>query len=166
MCKKRNCRIRLLANARLNPDGTVSLYVVPALVRENDPFYNINAEMNAIEIEGKYSGTHLLSGKGAGSYPTASALVSDLQAASEGFRYKYSKYRRAVSKKLGDEKLLSVYLRYADPKQFNSDDFESVQSKLINIEGLIVEGKIKLATLLSNPKFKGKQIFVMQIPFT
>ncbi len=162
--KERNCRIRLLANAEHNPDGCVSLYVIPSLVKANDPLYNINAELNAIEIEGKYSGKHLFSGKGAGAYPTASALVSDLQAASEGFKYKYSKYHKATGKVLDDQKVLSVYVRYSVPAQFNSTDFESLQSGFATDDGFVVEGKIKLSTLLSNSCFKEDQIFVMEIP--
>lgn len=162
---ERNCRIRLLANAKLNTDGSLSLYVIPSLVQESYSLFNINAELNAIEIEGKYSGNHLFSGKGAGSYPTASALVSDLQAASEGFKYKYSKYHKTSVQYPDAQKVLSVYIRYSDPAQFRSDDFESIQSKSSSNEGLIVEGNIKLSSLLYDSKFKESSNFIMELPF-
>jgi homoserine dehydrogenase len=163
--REKNCRIRLLANAETNQDGGVSIFVLPSLVQESDSFFSINAELNAIQIEGKYSGNHLFSGKGAGSYPTASALISDLHACSDGFKYKYSKYRKDGAKHIDDQKVISAYFRFSDSGQFDIADFESIQSKKTCKEGLIVEGKIKLASLLSNSKFKDEEIFIMQLPF-
>lgn len=162
--EERNCRIRLVANGTVHEDGNVSLYVLPALVSVDDPFYNVNAEINAIEIQGRYSGNHLFSGKGAGSFPTASALVSDLQAASGGFRYKYAKYYNSKEKNLDNHKVLSVFVRYNDPENFEKSDFESIHSKSARNGNLIVEAKILLQSLLSNPIFKKRGVFIMEVP--
>jgi homoserine dehydrogenase len=42
------------------------------------PIANVRNEMNAVYIDTNYSGPLVFSGKGAGSLPTASAVVSDL----------------------------------------------------------------------------------------
>jgi len=52
--------------------------VRPELVALNHLFANTRDEFNALEIQTAHAGPQVLYGKGAGSLPTASAVVSDL----------------------------------------------------------------------------------------
>ncbi|MBC8259586.1 MAG: homoserine dehydrogenase [SAR324 cluster bacterium] len=70
-------RIKLIANIRLSEDG-ILVYVLPLMIEKNEMLAKISGSTNAVTISGKYSEDITLIGKGAGSLPTASAIVSDL----------------------------------------------------------------------------------------
>ncbi|HRP68174.1 MAG TPA: homoserine dehydrogenase [Turneriella sp.] len=70
-------RIRLVADYTYD-NGQHYMHVTPALVDERNVLYDIEYENNAILFHGEYSGEHLFMGKGAGKYPTAFSVYSDL----------------------------------------------------------------------------------------
>ncbi|HEU0199173.1 MAG TPA: homoserine dehydrogenase [Burkholderiaceae bacterium] len=70
-------RIKLLGITRRRPNG-VELRVHPTLVPMQRLLASVEGAMNAILIKGDAVGTTLLYGPGAGSDPTASAVVADL----------------------------------------------------------------------------------------
>ena len=70
-------RIKLLAIARL-VDGQVEARVHPALVHQGSMLASVDGSFNAVQIEGDLIGRALFYGRGAGSEPTASAVVADL----------------------------------------------------------------------------------------
>ncbi|MCC6202394.1 MAG: homoserine dehydrogenase [Gammaproteobacteria bacterium] len=69
--------IKLLGIARRTPDG-IELRVHPTLIPEQRLIANVNGVMNAVLVRGDAAGPMLLYGAGAGSEPTASAVVADL----------------------------------------------------------------------------------------
>ena len=52
--------------------------VSPMLVSKDFPLSGVNDVFNAIVVEGNYLGTSMFYGKGAGKFPTASAVVADV----------------------------------------------------------------------------------------
>jgi homoserine dehydrogenase len=70
-------RVKLLAIARL-VDGQVEARVHPSLVHRGSMLASVDGSFNAVEIEGDLIGSALFYGRGAGSEPTASAVVADL----------------------------------------------------------------------------------------
>jgi homoserine dehydrogenase len=70
-------RIKHLGIARRTSDG-VEMRVHPTLIPETQLLANVNGVMNAVQIHGDAVGSTLLYGPGAGSLPTASAIVADL----------------------------------------------------------------------------------------
>jgi len=69
--------IKLLAVAELVPEG-LELHVSPTLVRKGTPLAEVRGAYNAIRVIGDAVGRVFFQGLGAGSKPTASAVVSDL----------------------------------------------------------------------------------------
>ena len=69
--------IKLIANLRLSDQG-VQVYVLPLMIKKDDILAKISGSTNAVTFSGKYTEDITLIGKGAGSLPTASAIVSDL----------------------------------------------------------------------------------------
>ncbi|MGA2061790.1 MAG: homoserine dehydrogenase [Thermoguttaceae bacterium] len=69
--------IKLLAVAELVPEG-LELHVSPTLVRKGTPLAEVRGAYNAIRVMGDAVGRVFFQGLGAGSKPTASAVVSDL----------------------------------------------------------------------------------------
>ena len=76
-CSK-HCKIKLVARAQKIGDGTIAAFVLPHLVMPDDELYHVNNELNALEIESGFAGRQIFKGNGAGAYPTASAVLSDV----------------------------------------------------------------------------------------
>jgi len=70
-------RIKLLGITKKNPNG-IELRVHPTLVPTKRLLANVEGAMNAVQVHGDAVGTTLYYGKGAGSEPTASAVIADL----------------------------------------------------------------------------------------
>jgi homoserine dehydrogenase len=70
-------RIKLLGITKKNPNG-IELRVHPTLVPAKRLLANVEGAMNAVQVHGDAVGTTLYYGKGAGSEPTASAVIADL----------------------------------------------------------------------------------------
>ena len=70
-------RIKLLAIARL-VGGQVEARVHPALVHRGSMLASVDGSFNAVQVDGDLIGSALFYGRGAGSEPTASAVIADL----------------------------------------------------------------------------------------
>jgi homoserine dehydrogenase len=70
-------RIKLLGITKRTPSG-IELRVHPSLVPAKRLLANVEGAMNAVMVQGDAVGTTLYYGKGAGSEPTASAVIADL----------------------------------------------------------------------------------------
>ncbi|EMM97538.1 homoserine dehydrogenase [Leptospira interrogans] len=70
-------RIKLLGLVR-KLSHKIEARVQPVMIPIKHPFANIMNEMNAVYYQTAYAGTGMFVGKGAGSLPTASSVVSDI----------------------------------------------------------------------------------------
>ncbi|RJG06317.1 homoserine dehydrogenase [Noviherbaspirillum cavernae] len=70
-------RIKLLGIAKRTPKG-IELRVHPTLIPAKRLIANVEGAMNAVLVQGDAVGATLYYGKGAGSEPTASAVIADL----------------------------------------------------------------------------------------
>jgi homoserine dehydrogenase len=70
-------RIKLLGIAKQTVDG-IELRIHPCLVPAKSIIANVEGAMNAVMVQADAVGTTLYYGKGAGSEPTASAVIADL----------------------------------------------------------------------------------------
>lgn len=75
--KALNKKIKLLATSRL-ADGKIYGEVAPCMIDSSNPLYAVDGVMNAILVKGNMLGNVMFYGAGAGSLPTASAVVSDI----------------------------------------------------------------------------------------
>ena len=73
-------KIKLIATATIDEQDRADVRVHPMLVSKNASLAHINYVTNAIEITGNPVGTVVLSGAGAGEFPTASSVVGDILA--------------------------------------------------------------------------------------
>jgi homoserine dehydrogenase len=71
-------KIKLVAVAKREESGEIDIHVNPALIKNSHKLAAIQNEMNAVYLEPELAGGQILSGKGAGSEPTASAVISDI----------------------------------------------------------------------------------------
>ncbi len=69
--------VKLLAIAE-SVDGAVGVRVHPAMVPASHPLASVRDSYNAVFVEGEAVGNLMFYGRGAGGYPTASAVLGDL----------------------------------------------------------------------------------------
>jgi homoserine dehydrogenase len=75
--KEMGYAIKLLGISKF-VDDEIDIRVHPAMIHRSHPLASVFNENNAITIHGDMTGSVTLHGKGAGSHPTASAVVSDI----------------------------------------------------------------------------------------
>ncbi len=75
--KKMGRVIKLLATSRQAGD-TYAVMVAPFLLPKEHPLYSVNGVFNAVFVRGNMLGDAMFYGSGAGSLPTASAVVADV----------------------------------------------------------------------------------------
>lgn len=80
--KRKGKKIKFLAQAEKNGDK-IEVSVSPREIDNTHPLANVDGSMNAVYIDCDNAGEIMLQGAGAGSRPTASAVVSDIFAISE-----------------------------------------------------------------------------------
>ncbi len=72
------CELKLIAYFGNNGDGTASAFVAPHFVDKACMLSDVEGVFNAVLVEGDYLGQAVFYGRGAGSYPTASAVAGDV----------------------------------------------------------------------------------------
>lgn len=78
IAKQLNCKIKLLGKIMKTKELRVWLSVEPTFVPISHPLAHIDNEFNAVIINAEATKEIMLSGPGAGSLPTANAVVSDV----------------------------------------------------------------------------------------
>ena len=84
--KKLGYTMKLIGVASRTDDDKVEVSVQPTLLPETHPLASVNNEYNAVYVYGEAIGETMFYGPGAGSLPTATAVVSDLVAVVKNMR--------------------------------------------------------------------------------
>jgi len=93
--KEKGFMIRLLSSAKKIGDQIVAC-VAPTFVNADHFSYDINNEFNGVSIQALFSDAQVFTGKGAGSYPTASAVLSDISALLYDYQYEYKRNKESA----------------------------------------------------------------------
>ncbi|WP_439879803.1 homoserine dehydrogenase [Pontibacter sp. MBLB2868] len=145
LAQKLGARIRLVASARVTTEEQLEVQVLPTFVFPSDELYHVQDEYNGVQIQAKFAGDQFLKGKGAGSYPTGSAVWADVSAALNGYRYTYPKYKPAVA--TDPDTLLQVYIRMPSDLFLTNIKWNEVTSFGVNPEELQLIGFVKRRNL-------------------
>lgn len=78
-------KIKLIASATIDENGRADVRVHPMLVSKNSGLAHTNYVTNAVSLTGHPIGNIVLSGPGAGEFPTASSVVGDILAIATEF---------------------------------------------------------------------------------
>lgn len=81
------CVMKLLASAWQDKEGVWHAQVGPARVSKNDPLASVTETLNSVTITSDLSGAVNFTGRGAGPYPTAGAILADTLHAARHVRY-------------------------------------------------------------------------------
>lgn len=161
--KEHHYKVRQVAQVYKTGANKVSLWVTPQFVSAADPLYHVENEYNGITIEAEHSGTQFFSGKGAGSYPTGAAVLSDVHASLAGFKYSYEKYKEDKGLAISNATEIEVYVRAKSEKALNEIPLKDVNhSKGEHF----ATGKITLAQLIElKPLLSKDKVFIASLPF-
>ena len=70
--------VKLLGIAERDANGEIAVRVHPAMVPNNHPLASVRESFNAVFVEGGAVGSLMFYGRGAGGFPTASAVLGDV----------------------------------------------------------------------------------------
>jgi homoserine dehydrogenase len=143
-------KIKLTPIIQRLENDKVGVLVAPRFVKETNQLFNVENEFNGVIVEGKFSGEQFLQGKGAGSYPTGAAVLSDISALSHGYKYEYKKHVQKHASGFTNDVLINVYFRYNSIIDLDKIEFEEISEKYNGSDYNYVVGKINLQTLLTN----------------
>eukprot|EP00622_Pseudochattonella_farcimen_P001638 FR736382.1.p1 GENE.FR736382.1~~FR736382.1.p1 ORF type:complete len:218 (+),score=11.93 FR736382.1:1-654(+) len=82
--KMMGATIKLLGTAKMNPAGALSVYVSPVVLPQTHPAASASGATNLVSIESANLGVTTYVGPGAGRYPTANSVVSDILRVAQG----------------------------------------------------------------------------------
>lgn len=127
VAKEKNYDIKLIAQAKKLKNGQVAAFVLPQFVKLNEPLAFVKNEYNGVVIESGFADKQFFYGKGAGSFPTASAVLSDIAALRYDYRYEYKKLYHHHPHELTHDYYLKVYLSFDDWKYIQREKFEWIE---------------------------------------
>ncbi|AEF19769.1 MULTISPECIES: homoserine dehydrogenase [unclassified Hydrogenobaculum] len=103
--------IKLLAIAKAI-DGELEVRVHPTFINHQEQLAKVSGVYNAILIDGDFVGKSMLYGKGAGSKPTASAVVSDIIDIAKNTQKRFQAFNTDKSLKLNKNFNTRYYIRF------------------------------------------------------
>ncbi len=127
VAKSRNQQIKLVAQAKKLQNGKVAAFVLPQFVTANDHLAFVKNEYNGVVIESGFSDKQFFYGKGAGSLPTASAVLSDISALRYQYKYEYKKLYHHTPHELSNDVYLRVYVSFDDLELVPRERFEWIE---------------------------------------
>lgn len=127
VAKEKRFSIKLVANAQKLKNGKLAAFVLPQFVTEADDLYHVQNEFNAVTTESTFADKHFFKGKGAGAFPTASAVLSDISALRYNYKYEYKKIYHETDTELTNDFYLKVFVSVDDFAKINKNDFEWIE---------------------------------------
>lgn len=144
--RENNLGIKLVVRAfKLN--GHVYGLVAPQFIESNNMLASVRNEYNAVIVQGAFSERQLFVGKGAGSYPTGSAVLSDISALTYDYRYEYKKRTQGTKLVFSNKATVEVLVSFSQKAQINISDFEEFKGGYQGKESQYMHGLVALEKL-------------------
>src|SRR4029077_5695657 len=124
---EKHFEIKLVGQAKKLLNGKVAAFVLPQFVKSDDHLSFVKNEYNGVVIESGFADKQFFYGKGAGSFPTASAVLSDLSALRYQYRYEYKKLYHHAPLELTDEFYVKAYFSFDDWAFIPKEKFEWIE---------------------------------------
>jgi homoserine dehydrogenase len=115
--------IKLVVRA-FKENGKVYGLVAPQFIESTHLLASVRNEYNAVIVQGAFSEQQLFVGKGAGSYPTGSAVLSDISALTYDYHYEYKKFHQAVTHEFSNDAAIEVLVSFRGESRITPQDFE------------------------------------------
>lgn len=162
--EEKRLKIRLTAQARRLKNGGVAAFILPQFVSNESQLYNVNDEFNGIVLQSSFADKQFIYGKGAGRYPTSSAVLSDISALRYQYRYEYRKLQSAQSYSISRDFFLRIYCSFQKQSQIDNTDFEWIEEFHCNKERQYLTGVISYNNLLKSRWLKDPRVSIIVCP--
>ncbi|MCW3127164.1 MAG: homoserine dehydrogenase [Bacteroidetes bacterium] len=147
--KEKGLKIKLIAQAFRKGDGTISAFVAPRFIRPSDKLYQVDDVYNGVTLKTVFSEDQFFVGKGAGAYPTASAVISDLSALTYDYKYEYKKINQNKHVEYNNDVLLKIFASCeSDYKADVAAYFEETSEQFSNGKHSYTIGTITLSNYI------------------
>lgn len=160
MAKGLTCR--LMAKGGMGESGKMYAYVQPVLLPPDAPECAVKKNFNMASYVGENSGLIVFMGQGAGRYPTASAVIRDMECIAAGQR-EMMKKECASAKAENGECICKYYVRLpadmADEAFYESIELEGDVARVIS-KPMSVEAMHEYAKGI---RAKGREIFFAEL---
>lgn len=140
--------IKLVARA-FKIQNRVYGFVAPQFIESTHPLYAVRNEYNAVQLQSAFAEKQLFVGKGAGSYPTGSAVLSDISALTYDYRYEYKKLHQPSGLRFSNNLLVEVFVSFDKGTDISIGDFEEFESGYASHGKQYMVGKVTLSKLVA-----------------
>jgi homoserine dehydrogenase len=138
--------IKLVARA-FKIQNRVYGFVAPQFIESTHPLYAVRNEYNAVQLESAFAEKQLFVGKGAGSYPTGSAVLSDISALTFDYQYEYKKLHQLNNLQFSNHLLVQAFVSFEKGTNISIGDFDQFESGYASHGKQYMVGKVSLAKL-------------------
>lgn len=165
--REKGYQVKLVAQASKLQNGKVAAFVLPQFVDSTSQLYHVRDEYNGVIIESSLADKQFFYGKGAGSFPTASAVLSDLSALRYNYRYEYKKLLQQQPSALSGDFYLRVYVGFEKLFQVPQEAFEQILEWSSSEARCHVIGVVKYSSLRESKWWKkpGTSLILLPEPF-
>jgi homoserine dehydrogenase len=143
--KEKGLRLRLVSFAR-KIENEIVAFAAPIFVNDDSFAYDINNEFNGVSIEALFSDKQTFVGKGAGSFPTASAVLSDVSALQFDYAYEYRKLENAKCT-LAKDFELKAFVSSSDAESLKKIRFNKVEEEFSSSDYSYKVGRLRISDL-------------------
>ncbi len=151
--------IKLIARA-FKSDKRVFAFVAPQFIETTHPLYAVRNEYNAVQVQSAFAEQQLFVGKGAGSYPTGSAVLSDVSALTYDYQYEYKKLHQLHDLKFSNNLSIDAFVSFDHGTAITISDFVKFQSGYAANGKQYMVGRVKLEKLREWSKVEGVGIIL------
>ncbi|MBO5892638.1 MAG: homoserine dehydrogenase [Alistipes sp.] len=158
-------RFKLVAHVEKLEGNKLIMCVMPQLISRNKYIYSVEDEFNGVVIKGLFYDKQFMFGRGAGGYPTGSAVLSDITACLYDYKYEYKKRNDSQLPEYTTDHSFRVYYRYQDYADLNLLKFESVSENYISDDYKYVVGRVSLSELHKvQDELRKRNVFIAAYP--
>ena len=169
--KEKGLRIKLLTRAEKIGDK-YRVYVMPHFIDKTSELFNVLYEYNAVEVEGAFSCKQTFTGKGAGSHPTGSAVLSDISALTYNYRYGYKKLKKFMNgngpapdtaKLLDTDFKIKVYVRFTNKSEIEKLEIVSIEEEYKSAKNNYIIASVNFRSLFHFSNNKDSKVFICAV---
>ena len=158
-------RFKLVAHVEKIAGNRLIMCVMPQLISRNKYIYSVEDEFNGVVIKGLFYDKQFMFGRGAGGYPTGSAVLSDITACLYDYKYEYKKRNDSQLPEFTNDHYFRVYYRYANDSDLALIPFESISEKYSSDSYKYVVGRASLDALHDvQEQLRRRNVFIAAYP--
>ena len=159
--REKGVKIKLVAQVVKVSDECFTMFVMPEFVTPDKYIYSVDDEYNGVVIRGECYDRQFMFGKGAGSLPTASSILSDIMARLHDYRYEYKKMNFLQKPDYTTEITLRIYARYSETDVPHILRFDRIYEQYYSDDSNYVIADVSLSELLAKrDRLRSEDVFL------